>query len=63
MDRWALIVIRANGADVEILSHLFKSAAEAHEYGAWNASKWKGVTLEVVKVTVPLNGEKVVVQK
>ena len=59
MDYYAIIVVRSNGKDVEVLEHLFKTAEAAHEYAQPNLKRWLGVTLEVVKVTVPLQGEPV----
>lgn len=60
MDRWAIIVVCNNGTDVEVIEHLFKSAAEAHQHAAHIQERVLGATLEVVKVVVPMQGEPVV---
>lgn len=59
MDRWAIIVVRSNGVGVEVLEHLFKSAAEAHQHARHFQERVLGVTMEVVKVSIPMQGEPV----
>lgn len=59
MDRWAIIVVRNNGVDAEILGHLFNSSVEAHRHARGFLDRLQGVTMEVVKIFVPLQGEPV----
>ncbi len=59
MDKWAIIVVRSNGTDVEVLEHLFKSPAEARQHALHFLERVQGVTMEVVKVTIPMQGEAV----
>ncbi len=59
MDKWIILVIRNDGTTTEILNELYDHAETAHEQARWHLTRWRGVTLEVAKVFVPLNGEKV----
>lgn len=59
MDRWVIIVVRSNGKDVEILPHLYDSEQAACGDAEWQLTRWLGVTLEVVKIFVPLQGVQV----
>ena len=59
MDRLVVIVVRSNGKDVEVLPFMYLTPAEARLAAQYDQERWLGVTLEVVKVAVPLQGEKV----
>ena len=41
--RWALVVVRANGVEVEVLPELYENEIEADQQRVWHQSRWQNV--------------------
>jgi hypothetical protein len=55
-ERWAVVVIRANGTDRELLSDLYETEAAAIDYSRVFLGWCQMITVEVVPVSVPAAG-------